>query len=141
MKRAIIAALSAALLFGAPVMAAEIHDAVRKGDAAEVSRLLKKTSKSGGTPLMNAASYGRLETVTLLLDAGAKVNGTETKMGLTALMAAALAGRTPPSDLRTGNQSLGNCGPLADYSVIVTLLLENKVNRLRKPSITTPLPP
>ncbi|MCX6877439.1 MAG: ankyrin repeat domain-containing protein [Verrucomicrobia bacterium] len=81
-------------------------------------------SNSGETALMNAASHCRLETVTLLLRAGANVNGAEKKKGLTALMVAALGGRTSPTDLWTGNQSLGQCGPFDDSLKITALLLD-----------------
>ncbi|MCU0779544.1 MAG: ankyrin repeat domain-containing protein [Akkermansiaceae bacterium] len=76
------------------------------------------------TALMNAASRGRLQAVSLLVAAGAKVNGAETELGLTALMGAAIGGRMSPADLRAGTQSLGNCGPIADYPQIATLLLD-----------------
>jgi ankyrin len=81
-------------------------------------------SLSGETALMNAAGHCRLEAVALLLDAGARVNGAEENKGLTALMIAALGGRVSPTDVRTGTQSLGNCGPFDDSRRITALLLD-----------------
>jgi len=87
-NRGLLHTLSAALILGfsAAAMAAEIHDAVRGGDAAAVARLLKKNPKlvnladdeSGATPLYHAVDVGNLEIVEILLKAGAKV---DVKMG------------------------------------------------------------
>ena len=63
-------------------MAAEIHDAVRSGDVATVTRLLKQDAKRmnladenlGATPLYHAVDVGNPELVKLLLNAGAKVS-------------------------------------------------------------------
>ena len=81
-------------------------------------------SNTGDTALMSAASHCRLENVTLLLGAGARVNGAEKKQGMTALMVAAIGGRLSPTDLRTGAQSLGYCGPFDDSLKITALLLD-----------------
>jgi ankyrin repeat protein len=91
-------AFAAALIcgFSAVAMAAEIHDAVRAGDAAVVARLLKKDAKLvnladeklGATPLYHAVDVGNLELVRVLLKAGAKVNVTTTD-GMTPVLRAA----------------------------------------------------
>ncbi|MEI6653151.1 MAG: ankyrin repeat domain-containing protein [Verrucomicrobiota bacterium] len=85
---------------------------------------VNEVSNSGDTALMSAAGHCRLETVTLLLGAGASVNGAEKKKGMTALMVAAIGGRVSPTDLRTGTQSLGQCGPFDDSLKITALLLD-----------------
>ena len=81
-------------------MAAEIHNAVRAGDAAAVARLLKKSPKlvnlpdedQGTTPLYHAVDVGNPEMVRVLLKAGAKVN-VKTAEGITpVLRAAAIVG-------------------------------------------------
>jgi len=84
MNRRLPHALSVALICALPAVAvaAEIHDAVRQGDAAVVSRLLKKNPKlvnlpdedKGATPLYHAVDTGNPAMVEVLLKAGAKVN-------------------------------------------------------------------
>jgi ankyrin repeat protein len=78
----------------------------------------------GGTALLEAAASGRLETVTLLLRAGASVNGAERNAKKTALMVAAHGPIKQPSVLRPRDRSITDCGPLADYQKIVVLLLD-----------------
>jgi len=85
---------------------------------------VNEMSASGDTALMNAAGHCRLENVTLLLGAGARVNGAEKKRGMTALMVAVIGGRVSPTDVRTGAQSLGRCGPFDDSLKITALLLD-----------------
>lgn len=60
-----------------------LHEAARKGDTAEVKRLLEAGADvqirdaDGETALHEAASYGRLDAVTVLLHAGAVVNAKD----------------------------------------------------------------
>jgi ankyrin len=96
MQSCVLRALPAALMIGFSVMAAEIHDAVRAGDAAAVARLLKKNPKlvnltddaMAATPLYHAVDTSNLELVKVLLDAGAKVN-VKTTDGMTPMLRAA----------------------------------------------------
>ena len=85
-------------------------------------------SDFGETALMGAAALGRLETVTQLLNAGASVNGTERRLGMTALMFAARGPMTPPPDWRMGERVAAPCGPAADYLKIATILLDKGAN-------------
>ncbi|MCX6877442.1 MAG: ankyrin repeat domain-containing protein [Verrucomicrobia bacterium] len=83
--------------FSAVAMAAEIHDAVRTGDAATVARLLKKDPKlvnlpdeeHAATPLYHAVDTGNLELVKALLKSGAKVK-VKTADGMTPMLRAAM---------------------------------------------------
>jgi ankyrin repeat protein len=70
----------------------ELYTAIRGGDFAKISALVRdstvanvKERRGGATPLMNAAAYGSLETMRLLLDRGADVDARNTG-GATALM-------------------------------------------------------
>src|ERR1700741_131199 len=70
----------------------ELYAAIRGGDMAKVNALVKdstianvKERRGGATPLMNAAAFGSLETMRLLIEKGADVNGRNTG-GATALM-------------------------------------------------------
>lgn len=73
--------------------------AAKKGDNAEVIRLLEKgaepnrANNNGGTPIMYAALSGKVETVRLLLEQGVEVNASA-KNGWSALMIAATKGYT-----------------------------------------------
>jgi len=69
------------LVFVMQVLAAEIHDAARKGDFAKVKTLLEKDpklvnvkGKSGSTPLHFASEGGHFQVVKILIEKGAKVN-------------------------------------------------------------------
>jgi len=94
----LLRALPAALIcgFSAIAMAAEIHDAVRGGDVAAVTRLLKKNPKLVNlpdddqctTPLYHAVDTANLEMVKILLKAGAKVNA-KSDGGMTPMLRAA----------------------------------------------------
>ncbi len=89
-------AISATLLWSLYASAAEIHDAVKKGDAVTVDRLLKKDhdlvnlpdDDTGMAPLLVAVDEGNLEMVTKLLKAGAQVNA-KSDDGTTAVLRAA----------------------------------------------------
>ncbi|MCX6877507.1 MAG: ankyrin repeat domain-containing protein [Verrucomicrobia bacterium] len=78
-------------------------------------------SDFGGTALTNAAGAGRLESVTLLLRAGATVNGADRRKGMTALMCAACGIRAPHP---LGDRLVREPGATADYQKIVALLLD-----------------
>lgn len=71
-------------------------DAAKKGDVAEVQRLLAKganideTNKTSDTALYSAVAAGRIEVIKLLIARGANINLDST--GFTPLMAAALRG-------------------------------------------------
>ena len=96
MISSILRALALTLMLALTAEAAEIHDAVRKGDTATVDRLLKKDhdlvnlpdDDTGTTPLLVAVDEGNLEMVTKLLKAGAKVNA-KSDDGTTAVLRAA----------------------------------------------------
>ena len=68
---------------------------------------------------MEAAGYGRLETVEFLLQAGARVDGAEKKSKQTALMTAAFGQK------RRNEMPVRIPGPMADFVKIVALLLGN----------------
>src|SRR4051812_41415529 len=56
-----------------------LFQAIRNGDVAFVKAHLTKTDlevrdRRGATPLMHAAAFGNLETLKILLDAGADIN-------------------------------------------------------------------
>ncbi len=70
------------LAFNCCLRAAPIHDAAQAGDVAKVSdllaadpKLLNATDNYGRTPLIWAAQNGHIETVMLLLEKGAVVDG------------------------------------------------------------------
>ena len=70
-----------------------LFQAIRNGDVPTVKRHLTKaevnaTDPRGVTPLMHAAAFGNIETLRVLLDAGAEVNGRN-RMDATALLWAA----------------------------------------------------
>jgi ankyrin repeat protein len=72
-----------------------MYAAIRAGDTAAVAALLQggadvnmKDRRGGATPLMNAAAFGSVETIRLLLDKGADVNARSAS-NATALMWAA----------------------------------------------------
>jgi ankyrin repeat protein len=72
-----------------------MYAALRAGDTAAVAALLQggadlnmKDRRGGATPLMNAAAFGSIETMRLLIDKGADVNGRSAG-NATALMWAA----------------------------------------------------
>src|SRR5215472_17730617 len=73
-------AISAALAFSATAGEnSELFQAIRNGDIAFIKAHLTKAEievrdRRGATPLMHAAAFGNLETLKLLLDAGADVN-------------------------------------------------------------------
>ena len=76
-------------------LADQFYKAVRGSDRALVEQLLQngadvnlRDRRGGATPLMFAAAFGSLETMTLLIDKGADVNARTTG-GATALMWAA----------------------------------------------------
>jgi ankyrin repeat protein len=73
----------------------KMYAALRSGDTAAVSRLLEdgadvnmKDRRGGATPLMNAAAFGSIETMRLLIEKGADVNARSAG-NATALMWAA----------------------------------------------------
>jgi ankyrin repeat protein len=79
----IATALAISLLLATPARSADdsqqLFQAVRNGDIAYVKAHLTKKEievrdRRGATPLMHAAAFGNLETMKLLLDAGADVN-------------------------------------------------------------------
>ena len=75
----VLRVLALTLVFHLTAGAAEIHDAVRKGEVATVDRLLRNArdlvnlpdDDTGMTPLLVAVDEGNLEMVTKLLKAGA----------------------------------------------------------------------
>jgi len=85
-------ALGSALLLTAcrPTPSTPLTSAAFRGDAAEVTTLLKTTSADTAadawSPLIWAARAGRVEVMTLLLDAGADPNRRDTRRGWTPLM-------------------------------------------------------
>ncbi len=95
-----IVGLAIAVGFIQQVDAAPIHDAARRGDLAVVQQELDNgvgvnlaDDRTGNTALMIAANNGHTDCVQALIDAGAKVNHTNS-MGFTTLMGAALTGHT-----------------------------------------------
>ena len=86
-------ALALLLALAAPLKAAPIHDAAKKGDVAEIRRLLDEggdvnaENDDGSTPLSVAIRYANgydIASIKLLLERGADVNGRD-KEGGTAL--------------------------------------------------------
>ena len=66
------------------------YKSIRSGDQSALRELIKSSGADtpdarGTTPLMMAAAYGNLDSMTLLLDAGAKVNAAN-EFGATALL-------------------------------------------------------
>src|SRR5689334_11574492 len=79
----------------APAPQDRMYAAVRAGDTAAVAALLQsgadvnmKDRRGGATPLMNAAAFGSIETMRLLIEKGADVNARSAG-NATALMWAA----------------------------------------------------
>jgi ankyrin repeat protein len=77
-----------------------LHEAASIGSAPVMNALLRGASASatygeGETPLMMAARTGNLESVKLLIEAGANVNDAERFRGETALMLAAVENHAP----------------------------------------------
>jgi ankyrin repeat protein len=73
----------------------QFYAAIRTNDRAQIETLLRngaevdvRERRGGATPLMNAAAFGSIETMKLLIDKGADVNARSTA-GATALMWAA----------------------------------------------------
>ena len=108
MISSILRALALTLMLALTAEAAEIHDAVRKGDTATVDRLLKKDrdlvnlpdDDTGMTPLLVAVDEGNLEMVTKLLKAGAKVNAKSDDGTTAVLRAAAITNHAAIADLQ-----------------------------------------
>ena len=107
MISSILHAFALTLILVLTAEAAEIHDAVSKGDTATVDRLLKKDhdlvnlpdDDTGTTPLLVAVDEGNLEMVAKLLKAGAKVNA-KSEDGITAVLrAAAITNHAGSTDL------------------------------------------
>jgi ankyrin repeat protein len=81
-------ALVLSLAFSGFLRAAPIHDAALAGNVAKISallaadpKLLNATDNYGFTPLICAAEKGHIETVMLLLDKGAAVEGKHDSVG------------------------------------------------------------
>ena len=94
--RVLLSILFLVLIFTAPVAAAPIHDAAKKGDVAALDALLAagadvNESDGFGTPLYFAARRGHLAAAKLLIERGADVNASA-KFG-PALVAAAAKGK------------------------------------------------
>jgi cytohesin len=88
----IIALLSFTLVCHAlPAVAQELEDAIDAGDLAQVQSILKKNPESvqhadeeGKTPLHHAAQYGRVSIAEALVNAGARLDATDS-LGFTPL--------------------------------------------------------
>ena len=75
-----------------PAVPDQFYAAIRGNDNAQIETLLRngaavdvRDRRGGATPLMNAAAFGSIETMKLLIDKGADVNARSTA-GATALM-------------------------------------------------------
>lgn len=102
-RRALL--LSLGILLGCGT---SLHDAARWGDAALVSKLLNVDAatraklvnardRNGNTPLHEAAANGKVETLKLLIEAGADLNARD-DTGMTPLHAAAMWDRRETID-------------------------------------------
>ena len=90
-----LALLLGLLAWGAPAAGAEIHDAARRGEIAEIVRLIEAdgavldlADRNGRTPLFAAAFAGQSDAVALLLASGAALDASD-RSGRTPLHAAA----------------------------------------------------
>ena len=75
-----------------PALSDQFYAAIRTNDNAQIETLLRNGAavdvsdrRGGATPLMNAAAFGSIETMKLLIDKGADVNA-RSAAGATALM-------------------------------------------------------
>jgi ankyrin repeat protein len=129
-------ALGSALLLTAcrPTPSTPLTSAAFRGDAVEVTTLLKTTSADtaadGWSPLIWAARAGRVEVMTLLLDAGADPNRRDTRQGWTPLMHAQHARQRSAAQLllRRGADGAGGAGGTSPMEMAV---LDNDVALLR----------
>ncbi|MBL8992541.1 MAG: ankyrin repeat domain-containing protein [Spirochaetia bacterium] len=92
------------LVFASTTFGAAIHEAAKKGDLAEVTRLFKagvnvnEKDQYGQTALMGAASRGQVEVVRFILKVSADVNVRD-KSGRTALGWAVKKGQHQTADI------------------------------------------
>ena len=121
-RRAWVTALTLVLgmlAWGGPSVGAEIHDAARRGEMAEIMRLIEAdgavielADANGRTPLFTAAFAGQSEAVALLVASGAALD-TGDGSGRTALHAAAGKGYEEAAALLLANGAAVNARDIA----------------------------
>jgi hypothetical protein len=141
----ILATVLASLTWNGPVRAGEIHDAARAGDVEKVRALLKANpglvnandkDTYGKTPLFEAARWGHMDVVELLLSKSAKVNAKDNR-GDTPLFGAVSSGHMDVVTLLLSKGAEVNarandgCTPLHEaaylgHKEVVELLLTHK---------------
>ena len=130
------AALMAALLLSAcrPTPSTPLASAAYRGDTAAVKTLLDATSADtaadGWTPLIWATRAGRVEVMTLLLDAGADPNRRDSRQGWTPLMHAQHVKQDGAARLLLARGADGTAGA-EGTSPLEMASLDNDVEMLR----------